>query len=115
MQRLREQGLKWDEELPKEAAEKDKLSNLESVHMKRCFIPPTYGKIKDCSLHYFSVVCEKGYGQVTYLHAVDESGKVHCSLVMGKSRVAPLKYITIPRKELLAASLSIKISLILRK
>ena len=79
LQKLCGQGLKWDEELPKETAVdwikwKDKLSDLESVHMKRCFIPPTFGKVKDFSLHYFSDACEKGYGQVTYLRAVDESG-----------------------------------------
>ena len=43
LQKLCEQGLKWDEELPKETAIewikwKDKLTDLESVHMKRCFI-----------------------------------------------------------------------------
>ena len=75
--------------------------------MKRCFIPPTFVKIKDCSLHYFSDACEKRYGQVTYLRAVDESGKVHCSLVMGKARVSPLKYITITRMELVSAMLSV--------
>ena len=120
LQKLCDQGLKWDEELSKETAVewikwKDKLSDLESVYIKRCFIPPTFRKIKDCSLHYFSDACEKGYGQVTYLCAVDESGKVNCSLVMGKARIAPLKYITIPRMELVAATLSVKISVMLRK
>ena len=47
--------------------------------MKRCFIPPTFGKVGDCSLHYFADACQKGYGQVTYLHVVDDSEKVHCS------------------------------------
>ena len=47
--------------------------------------------------------------------AVDESGKVRCSLVMGKARVAPLKYITIPRMEVVAVTLSVKISVMLRK
>ena len=54
LQKLYEQGLKWDEELPKDTAVelikwKDKLSVLELVHMKRCFIPPRFGKKKDCS------------------------------------------------------------------
>ena len=109
--------LKWDGELPKEkAAEwikwKDKLSDLKSVHLKGYFIPPI-GKVKDCSLHFFPDVCKNGYGQVTYLHGVDESGKVHCSLVMGKARVAPLKYITITRMELVAPALSVKMSVML--
>ena len=83
LQKLCEQGIKWDEEMTKEIAVewikwKDKQSGLESVHIKRCFIPPTFGKVKDCSLHYFSDTCEKGCGQAAYLHAVDESGKVHC-------------------------------------
>ena len=33
------------------------LLDLESVYMKRCFIPPTFGKIKNFSLHYFSDAC----------------------------------------------------------
>ena len=46
---------------------------------------------------------------------MDESGKLRCSLVMGKARVAPLKYITIPRMEVVAVTLSVKISVMLRK
>ena len=79
--------------------------------MKRSFIPPTFGKVKDCSLHYFYDGCKKGSGQGTYLRGTDEMGKYHCSLVMGKAQVAPLKYITILKMELVAATLSVKISL----
>ena len=52
---------------------------------------------------------------LTYLCVEDESGKVHCSLVMRKSQAAPLNYITIPRMELVTATLSVNISVILRK
>ena len=54
------------------------------------------------------------YGQVTYLGIVDEKGYIKCSLVMAKSRVPPTKFVSIPRLELTAASLSIKISTMLR-
>ena len=47
--------------------------------------------------------------------AVYKSGKVHCSLVMGKAQVAPLKYITIPRMGLVAATLSLKIYVMFQK
>ena len=78
--------------------------------MKRCFIPPTFGKVKDCSLHYLSDACKKGY-----FCEVDESGKVHCSLVTGKAGVGSLKHISIPRMEFIAAKLSVKMSIMLRQ
>ena len=51
----------------------------------------------------------KGYGQCSYLRLIDERQKVHCSFVLGKSRVAPLKPVTIPRLELTAAVCSVRI------
>ena len=43
------------------------------------------------------------------------SGKIHCSLLMGKSRVTPKKYVTIPRLELVPAVLSVKIAALIRR
>ena len=62
------------------------------------------------TLHHFSNTSKEGYGQVLYLKLVDTENKIHCALVMGKSRVAPLKFVSIPRLELTAATLSVKIS-----
>ena len=69
----------------------------------------------DCSLHNFSGASQDDYGQVSYLRLVDEDGHIYCSLVMAKSRVTPLKFVSIPRLELIAAALSIKVSLLLKK
>ena len=46
---------------------------------------------------------------------VSDFEEVHCSLIFGKSRVAPVKYVSILRLELTAATLSVKISKILRE
>ena len=88
---------------------------LEGLSVDRCFKPTNFGKIVDCSLHHFADGCEYAYGQASYLRIVDESERIHCCLVTGKSRVAPLKYISMPRMELLTATLSVKMSVLLKR
>ena len=88
---------------------------LENTNLDRCFNPPRSRKLIDGNLHHFSDASQEGYGQVSYLRLVDEDGHIHCSLVIAKSRVTPLKFLSIPRLELTAAALSIKVSLILNK
>ena len=46
---------------------------------------------------------------------INENGDVHCCLIFGKSRVAPVKYVFIPKLELTAATLSVKVSDMLRR
>ena len=55
------------------------------------------------------------YGQITYLRMVNGLEEVHCSLIFGKLRVAPAKYVSIPRLELTAATFSVKISKMFRE
>ena len=67
-------------------------------------------------LHFFSDASEYGYGSCCYLQFEDKAGKVHTSLVLAKSRVAPLKHPpgqdtsqvhgSVPRLELTAAVVS---------
>ena len=51
-------------------------------------------------LHGFSDASESTYAGATYLRAIDWIGSTHIALVMGKTRVAPIKRLTIPRLEL---------------
>ena len=66
--------------------------------------------MKAAELHYFSDASEEGYGQCTYLRLINEQDEVHCSFIVGKGRVTPLKHTTIPRLELAAATTSEKMS-----
>ena len=66
-------------------------------------------------LHHLADACEYGYDQALYLCLVDENARIHCCLVTGNYRVAPLKYITILRMETVAATFPLKISLLAKK
>ena len=67
------------------------------------------------SLHHFSDASELGYGQCSYIRLVDKTGGVHCSLLLGKSRVVPKKFVSVPRLQLNAAVLSVKMACLLKK
>ena len=54
------------------------------------------------------------YIQVSYMRLVDENETIHCSLVMAKSRVPLTKVTSIPRLELTAAALSVKVYMMLK-
>ncbi len=55
--------------------------------------------------HGFSHASEQANSGVVYFCMVDTTGRVHTSLVMAKTKVAPIKRISIPRLELCGAQL----------
>ena len=77
--------------------------------------PDNFGKLVNVSLHHFSDASEFGCGQCSYIRMANEIGRVYCSLLQGKSRDVPEKFISIPRLELNAVVLSIKIACLLKK
>ncbi|XP_046549788.1 uncharacterized protein LOC124259655 [Haliotis rubra] len=50
-----------------------------------------------------------GYGCVAYLRLLDEGKNINVSFLMGKSRLAPVRTVTIPRLELTAVSVSLQL------
>ena len=88
---------------------------LENVTVPRCYNPKDFRKNILYSLHHFSDASENGYGQASYLRMENENGDIQCYLIFGKSRVVPVKYVSIPRLELTAATLSVKISMMLKE
>jgi len=111
----------WDDPIPDEVKVKwekwrSDLLEVQRITIPRCYRPDNFGRVVNAQLHHFSDASVKGYGQCSYLRLVNENQRVHCAFVMGKSRVAPLKPVTIPRLELTAAVCSvIRISQQLRR
>lgn len=114
LQDLCRQKLGWDDPLPESDLQRWRdwlkdLPRLENLSIRRCFKPEGFGEVTASQLHHFSDASQLGYGAVTYLRLVNKDGKIHCSFVCGKSRLAPLKPLTVPRMELSAAVLATKL------
>ena len=85
---------------------KGELVNLKGVTIPRCHHPSGYLD-KDIQLHVFCGTSELAYGAVAYLKFEFELEKPHCSIVMSKNRLAPIKTIPLPRLELNAAAVGV--------
>lgn len=121
LQELCRLKLSWDDIIPDHFAQRwgewiEDLQFLTDFGVDRCFKPAHFGEATThAQLHHFCDASEEGYGTVTYLVQRDSKGHVHSAFVMGKARVAPLKPTTIPRLELTAATLAVRMDTLTRK
>ncbi|GFW76139.1 integrase catalytic domain-containing protein [Trichonephila clavipes] len=111
MQRLWLLELGWSDELPfKEEKEWrrfiDSLKAVNNISIDRCIV---IHRAESIELHAFSDASEKAYGSSIYLKSISALGEVKVCLVTSKSRVSPLKQISIPRLELCGAVLAAKL------
>jgi len=105
--------LGWDEEIPPEYASRWEnwlldLPKLSLFAVNRCLKTADFGQVKSSQLHHFSDASEVVYGSVSSLRLVNEEGKIQCLFLFGKSCLAPLKTVSIPRLKLSAATISIR-------
>lgn len=100
-------GLQWDEPVPIDIAGKWKkfcsqLPNLDNLFIARYL---NLFEAVNIQLHGFSDGSEAGFSAVVYVRTVSPDGAINVSLLVAKSRVAPLKKISVPRLELCGAHL----------
>ena len=96
---------RWMEDLPK----------LLQFSIDHCVKPAGFNFISSSQLHHFFDASETSFGSVSYLRLVNGQGAVHCSFLCAKSRVAPLKMITISRLEFSATTISVKQDKVLKR
>ena len=111
LQDLCRRDLSWDEEMNEDEISRwnkwtSQLQQLEGLQIKRSFVPADFGEVASYQLHHFADASQSGYGVSTYLRVEGKAGRVHCTLVMGRARVAPLRRPSIPRMELTAAAVA---------
>ncbi|XP_076122855.1 uncharacterized protein LOC143102946 [Alosa pseudoharengus] len=120
LRELCQDKLSWDEEINKGHSRRwlqwlAELQELSSFQMDRCIKPDDFGPTLKAQIHNFSDASESGYGTASYILFTSKDGKRCCTLLMAKSRVAPLKKVTVPRLELTAAVIAVKVDRLLRR
>ena len=119
MQLLWTMQLDWDDELDGDARKAwedwlQELPELRNISIARCLRPTTDDPVSR-ELHVFCDAPEGAFGAVAYLRVTMPDKTHHCSFVMSKTRVAPLKKLSIVRLELQAAVLAVRLVDALRK
>lgn len=111
MQQLWQIDAAWDETVP------DKTSNmwnefrdqLQLLHQLRIPGKVIIQEATQLQLHGFCDASETSYGAYIYQRSTDTAGNCMIQLICAKSRVAPIKKVTLPRLELYAALLLSKL------
>jgi hypothetical protein len=113
LQDLCHRGLEWDT-LVDESDRKawqcwlENIKSIETIKVPRC-ISHKLASAHTVELHMFSDASEIGYGAVGYLRLGWTDSTNSCGFLFGKSRVTPKGMASIPRLELVAAVLSVKL------
>ncbi|XP_076660431.1 uncharacterized protein LOC143363785 [Halictus rubicundus] len=107
MQRLWAARCDWDEPIPDRLRHEwqtylGNLPGLEAIQIPR---PIASGSVRRRSLHGFADASSTAYAAAVYIRSVLQDGRVEIELLLAKSRVAPVKTISVPRLELSAALL----------
>ncbi|XP_055633006.1 uncharacterized protein LOC129773424 [Toxorhynchites rutilus septentrionalis] len=95
----------WDLPVPVDIERKWKTfhSQLDKISELRINRFAFVSKWVDIQFHSFADASTLAYGTCLYVRTTDEAGNVRIELLSSKSRVAPLKRLTLPRLELCAA------------
>ena len=112
MQKLWLEGLQWDQELPSQSQNGwirffREMRDLNNVTFERSLTPAT--AIGDPTLCIFSDASNEAFGACAYIKWKTARDSFVTRFIAAKSRVAPLKPLTIPRLELQAAVLAARL------
>lgn len=105
--------LEWNDEVPEDIKKQflqwlSEINILMYLKIPRWFTDFTHDSVKTWSLHTFCDASQSAYATVIFLRS-DSSEGVCVRLVQAKTRITPLKKLTIPRLELLATTIGVRL------
>ncbi|XP_059056265.1 uncharacterized protein LOC131850114 [Achroia grisella] len=108
IQKLWLSGINWDDELPTHLLNewllyRENLHKLTDIKFERWINTHSDDLLQE--LHGFCDASNEAYAAVVYLRVVNRQGEIKVMLIASKTKVAPLKQISIPRLELCGAVL----------
>lgn len=109
MQKLWLAKVQWDEPLTTLLKQEwltfsRNILELSELKISRCLFVGN-NEIKTIELHGYSDSSLKAYGCCIYLRVIYQNNQVSCNLISAKSRVSPLRTVSLPRLELCACVL----------
>ena len=84
------------------------MKELDGIGFKRCLVPPEADELP--SLCVFADASQEAFGACAYIHQETKENTYEATFAEAKSRVAPLKQLTIPRLELQTAVLASRLA-----
>ena len=115
LQEMWSNGCDWDEKLSTDLELKaiswfKELPHIAAIKIHRCLQPLKISDVQEIRLHTFTDASQDAYAAVVYLVS---STKYHVErrIVASKTKVAPLKAMSIPRLELMGAVLGLRLAL----
>ena len=113
LQKLWQKGLDWDDEVPPAVQESwvslfQEMKGLDSVSFERCLT--VANAVEPPILCVFADASQEAFGDCAYVRQKKDDDTHVVKFVAAKSRVAPIKQLTIPRLELQAAVLASRLA-----
>ena len=121
LQELWRLGFDWDKPisgplLDAWEAWKTELPLLVTLSVPGCYlINQPSARYVSAQIHVFADASEVAFGAAAYWRFETQDHSHHCSFIFGKTRLAPIKPLTIPRLELQAAVMAVRMSQTIQK
>ncbi|XP_055903018.1 uncharacterized protein LOC129939152 [Eupeodes corollae] len=112
LQEVWKSGIPWDTVLPDRILNKWKLwvtelNDVQNITIPRCY--SAFFKKGRVELHIFTDASENAYATVAYWRIISSDGEINVAFVAAKSRCSPIRPMSIPRLELQAAILGVRL------